>query len=77
MERKLGGEDVKASLGDYIRLMQLHKELDEDAPREIKVTWVEPKETREPVRAEAKSEPATISEPETTFEPETKSGNGG
>jgi hypothetical protein len=42
IEEKLSGEDVKASLGDYIRLVQLHKELDEEAPRQIKVTWVEP-----------------------------------
>jgi hypothetical protein len=41
MEKKLSGEDVKASLGDYIRLVQLQKELDDEAPREIKVTWVE------------------------------------
>jgi hypothetical protein len=41
METKLSGKDAKASLGDYIRLVQLQKELDEDAPREIKVTWVE------------------------------------
>jgi hypothetical protein len=42
IEEKLSGKDVKASLGDYIRLVQLQKELDEEAPREIKVTWVEP-----------------------------------
>jgi len=42
VERKLGGEDVKATLGDYIRLMQLQKELEEDEPRDITVTWVEP-----------------------------------
>jgi hypothetical protein len=46
MEQKLSREDMKASLGDFIRLMQLHKELDEEAPREIKVTWVEPKGAR-------------------------------
>jgi hypothetical protein len=40
MEAKLRGRNVKASLADYIRLVQLQKELDEDAPREIKVTWV-------------------------------------
>ena len=45
VEQKLSGDDVKASLGDYIRLVQLHKELDEETPREIKVTWVEPKGT--------------------------------
>jgi len=30
-------------LGDYIRLMQLQQELDEDEPRDITVTWVDPK----------------------------------
>jgi hypothetical protein len=39
VEQKLSGKDVKASLGDYIRLVQLEKELDEETPREIKVTW--------------------------------------
>ena len=42
LEEQMGGGAVKASLGDYIRLVQLHKELDEEAPREIKVTWVDP-----------------------------------
>ena len=42
LEKKLTGDQLKASLGDYIRLVQLHKELDEESPREIKVTWVEP-----------------------------------
>jgi hypothetical protein len=42
VEKKLGGEDVKATLGDYIRLMQLQKELEEDDQQDIRVTWVEP-----------------------------------
>jgi hypothetical protein len=42
VEKKLGGEDVKATLGDYIRLMQLQKELEEEDPQDITVTWVEP-----------------------------------
>jgi len=42
MEEKLCTEDVKVSLADYIRLVQLEKELDDDEPREIKVTWVNP-----------------------------------
>ena len=41
MEKKLGGEDAKVTLGDYIRLVQLQKELEEEEPKEIKVTWVE------------------------------------
>lgn len=44
LEEQMGGGEMKASLGDYIRLVQLHKELDEESPREIKVTWVEPAE---------------------------------
>ena len=43
VEKKLGGEDVKATLGDYIRLVQLQQELEEEEPRDIKVTWVDPK----------------------------------
>jgi hypothetical protein len=41
----LRGSDVKATLADYIRLVQLQKELGEEDPTEIKVTWIEPKET--------------------------------
>ena len=48
VEKKLSGDEVKATLGDYIRLVQLQKELEEEQPREIKVTWVEPTETAEP-----------------------------
>jgi len=43
MEKQMSGEGMKATMGDYIRLVQLHKELDEESPKEIKVTWVEPK----------------------------------
>ena len=42
VEKKLGGEDVKATLGDYIRLVQLQQELEEGEPRDITVSWVEP-----------------------------------
>jgi len=45
IETTMAGGQMKATLGDYIRLVQLHKELDDEAPREIKVTWVEPVET--------------------------------
>jgi len=42
VEAKLKSDEVKATLGDYIRLVQLEKELTEEEPRDIKVTWVEP-----------------------------------
>jgi hypothetical protein len=44
VEQKLSESDVKVTLGDYIRLLQLEKELNEDEPKEIKVTWVNPEE---------------------------------
>ena len=42
MEKKMASSLTKATVGDYVRLVQLHKELDDEAPKEIKVTWVEP-----------------------------------
>jgi hypothetical protein len=45
VEKKLSEDAGKASVGDYIRLVQLQKELEEEQPKEIKVTWVEPEET--------------------------------
>ena len=45
IEGKLNVEDMKVTLGDFIRLMQLERELDEDEqPREIIVTWKDPSE---------------------------------
>ena len=41
MEAKLGGQDVKVTLADYIRLVQLRNELEADEPRDIRVTWDE------------------------------------
>jgi len=45
IEAQMNGDKMKATLGDYIRLVQLHKELDDESPKEIRVTWVEPAET--------------------------------
>jgi len=44
IEQKLGSSDVKATFADFIRLLQLQKELQVDEPREIKVTWIDPNE---------------------------------
>ena len=38
-------KDAKATLGDYIRLIQLQKDLEDEEIQEIRVTWVEPKKT--------------------------------
>ena len=43
MEDNLKTIDFKASLADYLKLLQLEKEIvGEEVPKEIKVTWVEP-----------------------------------
>ena len=48
VEGKLGEEAMKPTLGDYIRLVQLQRDLEDEEPKEIKVTWVEPeKETKD------------------------------
>ena len=39
MEGKLGVDEFKASVGDYIRLIQIRKELGEERPSEMVVTW--------------------------------------
>jgi len=41
-EKKLADGEVKVTTGEYLRLLELQNE---DEPREIKVTWVEPAET--------------------------------
>lgn len=45
IEERMESEGGKASVTDYIRLLQLERELEEsERPTEIKVTWVEPTE---------------------------------
>jgi len=43
-EESLNGKNV--SVGDYLRLVQLQKEIDGDEPKDIECTWVEPDETK-------------------------------
>ena len=42
MEARLKTDEFKPSLADYIKLVQMEKEIGEEEPKEIKVTWVEP-----------------------------------
>ena len=45
IEEKLGSSEVKATFGDFLRLLQLQTELQIDRPQEIKVTWIDSSET--------------------------------
>lgn len=38
-------DDYKFTVGDYIRLLQFREELDNEAPRDIEVTWTDVLET--------------------------------
>ena len=42
MEGKLTHQEFKPSLADFLKLLQMERELGDEAPKEIKVTWVEP-----------------------------------
>jgi len=47
MGDKLKAQDFKPSLADYLKLMQLEKEFDQEQVKEIKVTWVAPAPSNE------------------------------
>jgi hypothetical protein len=40
-------DELKPTVGDFIRLMQMEREIEADQPKEIKVTWVDPSETKD------------------------------
>jgi hypothetical protein len=44
-ESKLRKGEMKPTVGEYIRLLELEKEIDGDEIKEIRVTWVESAET--------------------------------
>jgi len=44
-EKKLDAQDFKPSLAEYLKLLQMGKEMEEQEPKEIKVTWVDPETT--------------------------------
>jgi len=44
LEEELKSQAIKASFGDYFKLLQIRDGLVKEEPKEIKVTWVEPSE---------------------------------
>jgi hypothetical protein len=42
IEKRFSDENSPPSIGDYLKVMQLHKEIGDEGPKEIKITWVEP-----------------------------------
>jgi hypothetical protein len=48
MQESLEGAGFKPTIGDYLKLVQIEKEMDEAASdgKEIRVTWVEPTDSQ-------------------------------
>lgn len=44
IQRKLDTDEVKGSMTDYLKLLQIRDDMTKEEPKEIKVTWVEPTE---------------------------------
>ncbi len=48
IEKRIGEKEFKPTVSDFIRLLQLEREMkQEKQPKEIKVSWVEPEEETE------------------------------
>lgn len=45
IEERITAKDFKPTMGDYLKLLQMEIELEQEEIREIKVTWVEPSVT--------------------------------
>ena len=48
MEAKFKAADFKPTIGDFLKLVQMEKEIGQEMAREIKVTWVETPAESEP-----------------------------
>lgn len=48
LERKLCSPELKGTVADLVRLLQMEKELMPELPREVRVQWVDSFETTSP-----------------------------
>ncbi len=42
VETKFAEKDYKPTMAEYLKLLQMEQEIEQETPKEIKVTWVEP-----------------------------------
>ena len=42
LDDRIMNKDFKPTVAEYLKLMQLEQEAEQDMPKEIKVTWVDP-----------------------------------
>jgi len=48
IEKRLLDDEAPPTIGDYLKVLQLQKEIEDDDPKEIKITWVEPEKDATP-----------------------------
>jgi hypothetical protein len=41
-EARIEAKELKPTVAEYLKLMQIEQEIEQESPKEIKVTWVEP-----------------------------------
>jgi hypothetical protein len=46
-EEKFKSANIKITASEYIRLLELQQQMNEEKPREIRIKWVQPSETTE------------------------------
>ncbi|MBZ5581818.1 MAG: hypothetical protein LAQ30_06365 [Acidobacteriia bacterium] len=46
-EKRLASDDLKLTTAEYLKLLQMEQELEQESPKAIEVTWVEAKESDE------------------------------
>jgi hypothetical protein len=44
-EKRIASDDFKLTIAEYLKLVQLEQESDQEKAKEIKVTWIDPKVT--------------------------------
>ena len=44
-EKRIGTDDFKPTIAEYLKLVQLEQESEQETAKEIKVTWVDPTAT--------------------------------
>ena len=42
LESRIKSKELKPTVGDYLKLLQMEQEFEQEETKEIKVTWVEP-----------------------------------
>ncbi len=41
-EKRLEADELKLTTAEYLKLLQMGQELEQETPKDIEVTWVEP-----------------------------------